>query len=348
MQRNLVLNWCFSHLEQATLIKSGSEIHSRCPLCGDSKKDSNKKRMHINMDKNRFHCFNCQQRGEIHTLIKLVEGCSVKEAKKIAGYKMWETVKQFLEKIPEQTIPDGEVRQNEKTRYDLMLQGCSYRVSKWTSPKGCIAAAMHRKALGILQERRLNPECHPYRICHKGRYSNRLIIPIINNGHTVYFQGRALSRYMEPKYLNPSSPKHEVILNVDKFSENRSILVFEGPLDALSLVSEEYKNSTCCIGQSPGKEFIETLLKKTKRNVIICLDNNIAGIKGMLSVWKEWNHEPRVKYFLLAKYKKYKDVNEWIVKENVTSEEIINIIEARTTESNMFEVESTVYFGRIK
>ncbi len=348
MQRNLVVNWCFSHLEQVTLIKSGNEIHARCPLCGDSKKDSKKKRLHINMDKNRFHCFNCDQRGEIHTLIKMVEGCDVKEARKIAGYKMWETVKQFLEKVPEQTIPDGEVKRNEETRYDIMLKDCSYRVSRNTSPKGLVAAAMHRKALVILGERRLNPECHPYRICHKGRYSNRLIIPIINNGHVVYFQGRALSSHMEPKYLNPSTPKQEAILNMDDFAEDRSIIVFEGPLDALSLVSNEYKNSTCCVGQFPGKEFVETLLKKTKRNVIICLDNDIAGMKGLRAVWEEWNYEPRVKYFLLTKHKKYKDVNEWLVEENTTPEEIINMIEARTTDSDMFEVESSVYFGRIK
>lgn len=48
--------------------KSGDEWFYRCPFCGDSKKDPDKARFSVNIQKQIFHCFNCGKDGNALTL----------------------------------------------------------------------------------------------------------------------------------------------------------------------------------------------------------------------------------------------------------------------------------------
>jgi len=51
------------------------EVLCRCPLCGDSKTDPNKKRFAVNLVKGKYHCFNCFENGGMvemaHILLNL-------------------------------------------------------------------------------------------------------------------------------------------------------------------------------------------------------------------------------------------------------------------------------------
>lgn len=54
-------------------VKTNYDLSTRCVLCGDSKKDPNKKRLYIKIDPSNddepilYHCFNCNQSGVVHS-----------------------------------------------------------------------------------------------------------------------------------------------------------------------------------------------------------------------------------------------------------------------------------------
>ena len=48
------------------------EVLCRCPLCGDSKTDPNKKRFAINLIKGKYHCFNCMKSGSMVEMAQIL------------------------------------------------------------------------------------------------------------------------------------------------------------------------------------------------------------------------------------------------------------------------------------
>jgi hypothetical protein len=78
--------------------------------------------------------------------------------------------------------------------------------------------------------------CMTYRLgwCDKGRYSGRIIIPIIT-GDVVTFQARATWDDAVPKYLGePDAPLSKVLMGYDLLRPGAELWVVEGPFDKLA------------------------------------------------------------------------------------------------------------------
>src|ERR1019366_1871785 len=58
------------------LKRSGKELRGRCPIHQGDGTDS----FHANTDKNAFHCFSCQAKGNVLDLVAAMEKCSVRDA----------------------------------------------------------------------------------------------------------------------------------------------------------------------------------------------------------------------------------------------------------------------------
>src|ERR1035437_7856418 len=58
------------------LKKSGKELRGRCPIHQGEGTDT----FHANVEKNAFHCFSCQARGNVLDLVAAMEKCTVREA----------------------------------------------------------------------------------------------------------------------------------------------------------------------------------------------------------------------------------------------------------------------------
>src|ERR1039458_4739084 len=58
------------------LKKSGKELRGRCPIHQGDGTDS----FHANTEKNAFHCFSCQAKGNVLDLVAAIEKCSVRDA----------------------------------------------------------------------------------------------------------------------------------------------------------------------------------------------------------------------------------------------------------------------------
>src|SRR5438045_7177154 len=65
------------------LKRSSKELRGRCPIHQGDGPDS----FHANTDKNAFHCFSCQAKGNILDFVAAMEKCSVRDAAlKIQGW----------------------------------------------------------------------------------------------------------------------------------------------------------------------------------------------------------------------------------------------------------------------
>jgi hypothetical protein len=334
MNRQNVTNWCLSNLEQAKIIRGGSEILARCPICGDSKKDKKKKRFHVNHDKfssTACHCFNCGWSGSIVALIMHVEKCDVIRAKEIAGIRVWGNIKSSWDRIAplqEDVEPDEEA-----SIYNMIIDSMCFPLTEKVT--GIKKSHINDKAHRFLESRGLEKDLYPYYVCFEGRYANRLIIPIMNDETIVYFQARALSDKQEPKYLNPPSGKMTIVLNSGCFDPDRPVIILEGLLDCLTLMNEDYTNVSCSLGKEPSEEMIKKILEEIDREVIVCMDNDQDGLKGTLKTWQIAAGNRRIRYFLLSKYYSQNDINDIVVKGGVSPQEVIRRIEDHSISSQM-------------
>src|SRR5260221_6212630 len=65
------------------LKRSGKELRGHCPIHQGDGTDS----FHANTEKNAFHCFSCQAKGNVLDFVAAMEKCSVRDAaRKIQGW----------------------------------------------------------------------------------------------------------------------------------------------------------------------------------------------------------------------------------------------------------------------
>ena len=115
----------------------------------------------------------------------------------------------------------------------------------------------------------------------QGKFKDRLIIPFEKNGVMFYFQARGLDHNQFPKYLNPSVEEgvraSHMLYPYDE--EASSLVVCEGPLDAISLQLQGI-NATATMGCSVSQEQID-ILKDFDGDIILGYDNDDAGQRGI-------------------------------------------------------------------
>lgn len=116
-------------------------------------------------------------------------------------------------------------------------------------------------------------------------FQNRLIFPIMDRyDRVVAFGGRVLDQ-SKPKYINsPETPiytkgQHLYAYNFAKRANSEEILVVEGYMDAISLLSRGYQQVVACLGTALTNKQAH-LLKLLNKQVILCFDTDQAGQKA--------------------------------------------------------------------
>lgn len=112
-------------------------------------------------------------------------------------------------------------------------------------------------------------ECKTCKGSGKNFYYGRIIIPTYENGNLVYFQARDISDNDRLKYLNPSTPRMQVVYFYDLLKENTTIYITEGPIDAMTLL--DY-NCTCTMGNRISDPQIFKLMRKNPTEIIFIPD----------------------------------------------------------------------------
>lgn len=286
-----VHEFIYENCENVTTSKHGLHFHARCPLCMDSQKSAIKKRFHIEYgdDNCKYHCFNCEQSGDFYTLYSILKGLDKTEAwKKYHNFNDVESIWKHHKPIP--------------TEQKLPQQNCnwikSFCLSVNDEPDGYIQSKYIDILRQFIDDRKISINVL---IAYNGPFKDRIIIPIYDGDDIVYFQGRSIDG-SDPKYLNPSIEKQDIIFNKDNFIDG-PIFITEGILDAQSIGH----NGTCCLGREITDDFLAKLYSYSD-DLIIVLDNDQAGMDSLKKIFKESMYKNKLRYFLMPKY--YKNMND--------------------------------------
>lgn len=124
------------------------------------------------------------------------------------------------------------------------------------------------------------------------KYHHRLVFPIINHRNEVIgFSGRILEDNPKVgKYINSNDSdifhKKDNLFGLNLTRESimleKKAIIVEGQMDVISLYQGGIKNVTASLGTA-FTEYQARLLKKWTDHVIICYDNDDAGIKATVS-----------------------------------------------------------------
>ena len=116
-------------------------------------------------------------------------------------------------------------------------------------------------------------------------FRHRVIVPIIDvRGNVVAFGGRVLDDG-KPKYVNTAdTPVYKKSLgvfglNFAKNSKEKTLILVEGYMDAISLHQAGFDNAIACLGTSLTNEMAH-LLTRYGEEILLCYDADEAGQKA--------------------------------------------------------------------
>ncbi len=211
-------------------------------------------------------CFKTGNKGNFIRLYSILEGMSYREAEQRITFSY---IRSHL------LDPQTKIEVNEKEfSIDILEEISPYQ--EITTCNGTESDA-YKKAFKLVYERKLFSSHSTFFISTRERYRNRLIIPFTPFRHKskklFYFQARALSSE-KPKYLNCPRQKKSVLLYPYDTSQE-SVLVCEGPLDALSLQIQGV-NATAVMGSYVSLQQL-TLLIQNPIKIVLAFDSDESG-----------------------------------------------------------------------
>jgi hypothetical protein len=229
-----------------------------------------KRHMSINVDSGLWQCFKTGRTGNFISFYAHVENISYFKAQRNLTIKNFE----FLGEEPHQL----EEPSSEYSELDISkLQPVSLS-SAYSEDKNVLLAWSFLFGRNLFSTK--IEEKAPFYLCMEGKFHNRIIIPFRKDNIVYYYQGRTLTD-ARPKYLNPSveiAPKPSNIL-YPYDEEADSVVVCEGPLDAISLQLNGV-NATCTIGSTVSPVQAE-ILSTFPGRIIMGYDNDEAGQRGI-------------------------------------------------------------------
>jgi len=262
-----------------------------------------------------YKCYNggCEatESGDVVSLVAHLKGMSYGQAKKLLGDDTYDSkaVRKKLNGVKKEDEP-----RKQSGKIDLNLKLECYGVDD--EPDDRIGKRYVEALKKFIKERKCPIECF---VAHSGRYKSRIILPIYISGEMVYFQARAITDDVLPKYLNPVVEKEHHILNIDKFNRDKYIVVTEGLLDALMI---DYDQGTTPLGGHVDDDLLKILYLYTDKGLIMATDNwkcdppALVELEKFVGLRKKRNREPsfyaqKVKYFVMPNiYKNVKDLNQ--------------------------------------
>lgn len=228
-----VLEWLEANIDsQIRHTGNGREVYMDCPYCGEIRH-----RFYVNLETLVCHCHNCGASPTFLQLIQYVEGVSFSRAAVI-----FKDVKGNLS-VPENISKDlvnnvfiGDLRKDLTKRAIPLPEEYSLLNPQKTN-------LVTKRAIKYLNSRKITNKQiveHKMGFCMSGKYKNRVIIPITENGELRFWVARAISPDALRKEMSPSDEiyqisKSEVIFNLDKAAKKyHSCVISEGIFDALS------------------------------------------------------------------------------------------------------------------
>ena len=223
------------------------QISFNCPVCDDGR---NKHNLEVNYIDNVYKCWSCGDSEGTHgPLGKIFDRYGNKKQKKL--YQVFK---------PETVV------KREKKKKTLRLPS-SYTLFKDSSK----VYPVRRQAINYLYNRGITDymiEKYQIGFCDNGDHAGRIVIPSYNsNGELNYYIARSWNPMSRAKYKNPEAEKDKIIFWESLIDWNKDIFLVEGAFDGLFL-----DNAIPMLGKHMSELLFDTIYKKAKGDIIICLD----------------------------------------------------------------------------
>ena len=222
------------------------QISFNCPVCDDGR---NKHNLEVNYIDNVYKCWACGDNEGTHgALGKIFDKYGNKKQKKLYNVLKPETVVKREKKKKTLKLPEG------------------FTLFKDSSP----VYPVRKQAINYLRNRGISDymiEKYQIGFCDRGDHAGRIIIPSYNSkGELNYYIARSWNPTTKAKYKNPEAEKDKIIFWENLIDWNKDIFLVEGAFDGLFL-----DNVIPMLGKHMSELLFETIYKKAKSNVIICL-----------------------------------------------------------------------------
>ena len=223
------------------------QISFNCPVCDE---DRNKHNLEVNYIDNVYKCWACGDSEGTHgSLGKIFDKYGNRKQKKLYTVLKPETVVKREKKKKTLRLPD------------------SFTLFKDSSP----IYPVRRQAINYLHNRGISDymiEKYQIGFCDKGDHAGRIVVPSYDkNGELNYYIARSWNPMSRAKYKNPEAEKDKIIFWENLIDWNKDVFLVEGAFDGLFL-----DNAIPMLGKHMSEILFETIYKKAKGNITICLD----------------------------------------------------------------------------
>lgn len=129
-------------------------------------------------------------------------------------------------------------------------------------------------------------------------FTNRLCIPIIEDGIIVSVEGRDITRHQKEKCIYPASfgrvggSSYRSLFNIDNLDRNEPLVVCEGIMDTVRIWQHITKNVTCTYGSAIKTRQKEVL--KEFQDIIMFSDSDRGGITAIEAMTKFYPKDFRI------------------------------------------------------
>lgn len=221
---------------------SGGEYLFKCVFC-----THHKKKLSVNLNKDKYKCWICERAGSTHRLVKRL-GTFLQQQrwKELTGVV---EVSEFEKIILEQIVPEAVEKETVLELPSEFTSLCNRNVSVLAS-----SALSYLSKRGIAKEDILRWKLG---YCPSGQYEGRIIVPSFNmDGEVNYFVGRSYNKQWR-KYMNPPESKN-IIFNELMVDWEDDIVLTEGVFDAIKI-----PNSIPILGSSlrEGTKLFQQIIK---------------------------------------------------------------------------------------
>jgi DNA primase len=238
------------------------QISFNCPVCDDGR---NKHNLEVNYVENVYKCWSCGDSEGTHgALGKIFDKYGNKKQKKLYTVLKPETVVKREKKKKTLKLPE------------------SFTLFKDSSP----VYPVRKQALYYLHNRGISDyiiEKYQIGFCDRGDHAGRIVIPSYDNkGELNYYISRSWNPMSRAKYKNPEAEKDKIIFWENLIDWTKDIYLVEGAFDGIFL-----NNAIPMLGKHMSELLFNTIYKKAKANVIICLDGD--AWENALKLYHELN-----------------------------------------------------------
>lgn len=224
--------------------RSGTEYLFQCPFPSCN---HHKKKLSINLEKDKYKCWICERAGTTHRLVKR-HGTFLQQQKwkELTGII---EVSEFEKIILEQSVPEEQILEQELSLPNEFISLCNRNISVMAS-----SALSYLKNRGIEKSDILRWKIG---YCPTGDYEGRIVVPSFNlEGKVNYFIARSYNKQWR-KYMNPPESK-DIIFNELYVDWDSDIILTEGVFDAIKI-----ENAIPILGSSlrEGTKLFQSIIK---------------------------------------------------------------------------------------